>query len=481
VTLSPEAAGTVDAAARRREQRAWYVYDWANSAYQTTTLTVLFGPYLTVIAKRAACPGQDTDLACDNDLSVLGIPVSPGSLALYAVTAATLLSALLLPIVGAIADRSGRKRTLMARIAWTGAAAASAMVLVGGTNWQLGVLLELVATLCFASALVVYDAILCEIATPDERDAVSSAGWASGYLGGGILLALNLGLVTGHDAVGLSSEWAVRFSLLSAGLWWAAFTVVPYLGLRDRPAGTRPVAAGAGDVRLTGAAAGTPESRESAPALVRNSFGQLARTLRHARGYPHTLLFLAAYLFYNDGIQTVIAAATIFGQEELDLAENQLIITILLVQFVAFGGALLFGRAARVLGALRTIFGGLVLWCVVVALGYVLPAGQFLPFIGLAFFIGLVLGGTQALSRSLFSQMIPRGREAEYFSLYQCCERGTSWLGTLVFGLVYQLSGSYRYAIVALVAFFVIGGALLTRVDVRRAIRDAGNEEPALV
>jgi UMF1 family MFS transporter len=491
VTLSPEAAGTRDDAGRRREHRAWYVYDWANSAYQTTTLTVLFGPYLTVIAKRAACPGQDTDLACRNDLSVLGIPVSPGSLALYVVTAATLLSALLLPVVGAIADRSGRKRTLMARIAWTGAAAASAMVLVGGSTWQLGVVLEIIATLCFASALVVYDAILCEIATPDERDHVSSTGWAFGYLGGGILLALNLGLVEGHDAVGLSTEWAVRISLLSAGLWWAGFTIVPYLGLRDRPPGARPAeVAGGGAVgpQPSGgwevpavADATTPAARESGAVLVRNSFVQLARTLSHARGYPQTLLFLAAYLFYNDGIQTVIAAATIFGQEQLDLGESQLIMTILMVQFVAFGGALLFGRIARVAGARRTVFAGLVLWCVVVALGYLLPAGRFAPFLALAALIGIVLGGTQALSRSLFSQMIPRGREAEYFSLYQACERGTSWFGTLIFGLVYQLTDSYRYAIVALVAFFVIGGTLLARVDVRRAIREAGNPEPTLV
>jgi UMF1 family MFS transporter len=482
VTLSPDAVEPGDPTAvaqRRREQRAWYVYDWANSAYQTTTLTVLFGPYLTVIAKRAACPGQDTDLACRNDLSVLGIPVAPGSLALYAITTATLLSALLLPVVGAIADRSGRKRTLLARLGWTGGTAAAAMVLVGGTRWQLGVVLEILATLCFASALVVYDSILCEIATPDERDAVSSKGWAAGYLGGGLLLALNLALVTGHDAFGLSSEWAVRISLLSAGVWWAAFTVVPYLGLRDRPAGTR--AAGVGGAELHGPDAVTPDHRETTAQLVRGSFKQLVRTLRHAAGYPHTLLFLAAYLVYNDGIQTVIAAATIFGQEELGLEQNQLIMTILLVQFVAFGGALLFGRVSGRFGPRRTILGGLTLWCSVVAIGYVLPAGRFTPFLVLAVLIGLVLGGTQALSRSLYSQMIPPGREAEYFSLYTAGERGTSWLGTFIFGLVYQLSDSYRYAILALIAFFLIGGYLLTRVDIRRAIRDAGNPEPALV
>ena len=444
----------------RREQRAWYVYDWANSGYLTTTASVLLGPYLTVVAKRAACPGQDTDLACRTDLSVLGVPVSPGSLALYAVTAATLLSAVLLPLVGAIADRTGRKRVLMARFAWAGAAAAAAMVFISGDNWQLGVGLQLIASLCLGCSLVVYDAILIEIAAPDERDRVSSRGWAAGYLGGGLLLALNLGLVTAHDAVGVSTETAVRISLLSAGIWWGAFTVIPYLRLRDRPPATVTVAGGS---------------------TLAQSFGQLRDTLVHLRGYPQTMTFLIAYLFYNDGIQTVIYAASIYGQEELDLSSDQLILTILVVQFVAFAGALLFGGIAARVGAYRTILTSLVLWCAVVAVGYVLPVGQLLPFLGLAVLIGLVLGGSQALSRSLFSHLIPAGRAAEYFSLYQAAERGTSWLGTLVFGLVFQLTDSYRLAIVALVFFFVVGGLVLSRVDVRRGIETAGNHVPLVV
>lgn len=446
---------------RRREQRAWYVYDWANSGYLTTTATVLLGPYLTVVAKRAACPGQDTDLVCRTDLSVLGIPVSPGSLALYAVTVATLLSAVLLPMVGAIADRSGRKRVLMARLAWTGATAASAMVFISGDNWQLGVVLLLIASLCLGSSLVVYDAILIEIAGPDERDRVSSRGWAAGYLGGGLLLAVNLGLVTGHDAVGVSTETAVRISLLSAGIWWGAFTVIPYLRLRDRPAAGVWV--------------------EGGGSTLAQSFGQLRDTLVHLRGYPQTLTFLIAYLFYNDGIQTVIYASSIYGQEQLDLASEQLIMTILLVQFVAFFGALLFGRVAGRVGAYRTILVSLALWCAVVAVGYLLPVGQLLPFLGLAVLIGLVLGGSQALSRSLFSHLIPAGRGAEYFSLYQAAERGTSWLGTLVFGLVFQLTDTYRVAIIALIFFFVVGGVLLSRVDVRRGIEAAGNHVPAVL
>jgi UMF1 family MFS transporter len=447
---------------RRRQQRAWYVYDWANSAYVTTTATVLLGPYLTVVAKRAACPGQDPELRCGTDLSVLGIPVSPGSLALYTVTAATLASAFLLPVVGAIADRSGRRRGMLAGFAWAGALAASAMALVSGTAWQLGVVLQIAASLCLGCSLVVYDAILCDVAAPDERDRVSSRGWALGYLGGGLLLAVNLGMVSAHDALGLSTEGAFRLSLLTAGVWWAVFTIVPYRGLRDvTPAVPRPASA-------PGSALG-------------GSFRQLGVTLRHLRGYPQTLLFLLAYLFFNDGIQTVIYAASIFGQEEIGLSSQQLITTILLVQFVAFGGALLFGAAAARWGAWRAILTGLVAWGVVVGLGYFVPAGSFGAFLGLGALIGVVLGGTQALSRSLYSQLIPAGREAEYFSLYQAAERGTSWFGTLLFGLVFQRSGSYRLAILALLLFFVVGGLLLARVDVRAGVRQAGNDVPAVV
>jgi UMF1 family MFS transporter len=250
-------------------------------------------------------------------------------------------------------------------------------------------------------------------------------------------------------------------SLLSAGVWWAVFTVIPYRGLRDRP------------VRSV-------EHVREGP-LLAQSFRQLGRTLAHLRGYPQTLTFLLAYLFYNDGIQTVISAASIFGQEQLKLSSSQLILTILVVQFVGFGGALIFSKVAARLGAWRTVRYSLVLWCAVVALGYVLPEGQFLPFVGLAVLIGLVLGGSQALSRSMYSQLVPLGREAEYFSLYQAAERGTSWFGTLLFGLVFQITHSYRNAIVALVVFFVLGGVLLSRVDMRRGITEAGNQVPAVV
>jgi UMF1 family MFS transporter len=334
------------------------------------------------------------------------------------------------------------------------------MFFVTGGDWQLGVVLLFVANICLGSSLVVYDAILCEIAGPDERDRVSSRGWALGYLGGGLLLAVNLAVVTLHDSLGIGTGMAVRLSMLSAAVWWAAFTIIPYRGIHNRQ----------------------PTAVEREPGgLVRQSFGQLGATLRDMKNYPMTLTFLLAYLFYNDGIQTVIASASVYGDKELGFDTSVLIATILLVQFVAFFGALLFGRLAASRGSRQVILGGLVVWMVVVSVGYFLPEGKVGPFLALAVGIGLVLGGTQALSRSFFSQLIPRGREAEYFSLYQACERGTSWLGTLVFGVVHQVTDSYRPAIFALIAFFVVGGALLYRVDPRRGIEEAGNAIPQVV
>jgi MFS transporter, UMF1 family len=444
-----------------KEQRAWYWYDWANSAYVTTIATVLLSPYLISVAEMDAC-GKTTDdtFTCKTNLHVLGLAVSPGSLVFYVITLSTIVSALLLPIVGAAADRSAKKKGIMAGFAWAGSLAAGGLFFVAGTNWQLGVALLFVANICLGASLVVYDAILCQIALPDDRDRVSSRGWALGYLGGGLLLAINLGLVIGHDTFGLSKGMAVRVSMLSAAVWWAVFTIIPYLGIRNRE----------------------PMAVEREPGgLVRQSFGQLWATLRDMRNYPMTLTFLVAYLFYNDGIQTVITSSSTFGEKQLGFETTVLIATILLVQFVAFGGALLFGRLARTLGTHRVILGGLGVWMLVVVVAFFIPAKNVALFLAMAVGIGLVMGGTQALSRSFFSQLIPRGREAEYFSLYQAGERGTSWLGTLIFGLVHQWTDSYRPAILALIVFFVVGIILMARVDPRRGIVEAGNVVPQVV
>ncbi len=441
-----------------REQRSWYWYDWANSAYITTTATVIIGPYLTSLANNAACPDLAEGAVCTNPVMLLGIfPVLPGALHPFLGTLSTIVSAVLLLFVGAAADRSAKPHRWLAVTAWVGALAGSMMFFLEGDNWQLGAWLMVIAAFCFGASTVVYDSILVRIAGPDERDRVSSRGWAFGYLGGGLLLVLNFLLMTFYDSLGISYGLAIRLSLLSAGVWWAAFTIIPVLGLRRLPR----------DV---------PEQ-----IARRNPFSQLVATFASMRNYPQTLLFLAAFLFFNDGIQTVIVQSSLYASSELGMETSQVMMTFLLTQFVAFGGALLFGRVAARIGAKRTVLGGIVIWFGVVLVAFGLPSGNFGALLGLGAAIGLVMGGTQALSRSLYSQLIPLGREAEYFSFYQAMERGTSWLGTLTFALVFQFTQSYRLALVALIAFFVVGGILLAKVDMRKGIIDAGNVLPKVL
>ncbi|HMM94804.1 MFS transporter [Phycicoccus sp.] len=503
-----------------RYHRPWYWYDWANSAFVTTVGTVLFGPYLTSVAKEAACPGIAEGEVCRTDLHVvpaaaglpgwvatlafvvtigllvllvgsavafargarlpvrpsalvpplavaalalvLTAPLSPGSVASYTVTLSTIASAVLLIAVGAISDRSRRPARLLGLFAWVGSAAACGLFFLAGTNWRFGASMMIIASISLGASLVVYDSILCRIARPDDRDKVSSRGWALGYLGGGLLLAANLAIVVQPDLVG-GTAMAVRISMLSAGLWWAVFTLIPVIGLWSLR--------------------GTAREDLDAPraGVVRGSLAQLGHTFRDLRSYPNTMLFLLAYLFFNDGIQTVISSSSIYGAEQLGFESSQLITLILLVQFVAFGGALLFGAFAARWGAWRTILRSLVAWAAIVVAAFFLPAKAFVPFVVLGVLIGIVLGGSQALSRSLFSQLVPRSREAEFFALYQAMERGTSWLGAFLFGLVHQLTDSYRPAIVALIVFFGLGYLVLRRVDVRAGIIDAGNELPRVV
>ncbi|MGC9666215.1 MFS transporter [Planosporangium sp. 12N6] len=434
----------------RRERVGWYVYDWANSAFYTTVVTVFLGPYLSSVAEHAA--------DAQGRVYPLGIPVAAGSLFAYVVSLSVLLQVVVLPVVGAVADRTSRKKELLASLAYVGAAATVGLVFCTGGRYLLGAVLFLVANLAYGSSIVVYNSFLPQIAGPDERDRVSSIGWAIGYIGGGLLLALNLVVLTIEPA-GLSKGEIARWSIVSAGVWWAAFTTVPLVWLRNRPA-------------VAGEARG--------PALV-DGFRQLWHTVRGLRAYPLTLFFLAAYLVYNDGIQTAIAMASVYADKELGLDQAVQVQTILLVQFLAFGGAMVLGWLARRFGAWKTVLGSLVLWTVVLAAGYVLPAHRPMAFLMLGALLGIVLGGSQALSRSLFSQLIPHGKEAEYFGIYEISDKGTSWLGPLLFGLAYQVTGSYRVAIVSLVAFFVVGFVALAAVPMRRAIVAAGNTPPRLL
>jgi UMF1 family MFS transporter len=209
-----------------------------------------------------------------------------------------------------------------------------------------------------------------------------------------------------------------------------------------------------------------------------DGFRQLGKTLRELKAFPLTLFFLIAFLIYNDGIQTVIGTASQYADDYLKLSQAVRLQTILVVQFTAFGGALLLGRLAKRFGAWKTVLASLVLWTVVVAIAYFLPVGEAVPFMILGVLLGIVLGGSQALSRSLFSQLIPKGKEGEYFGFYEISDKGTSWMGPLIFGLSLQATNSYQVAIISLVSFFVIGFVALLAIPMRRAIIAAGNVPP---
>ncbi|WP_017591416.1 MFS transporter [Nocardiopsis potens] len=456
----PGNAPSPDPAQRRREQRGWYLYEWSNQVFFTSVITVLIGPYLSGLACAEA--GAPDAAACTGGayyVYPLGIQVHANALYPAATVVAILLQILLLPIVGSLADRSRNKKGWLFSLALTGALSVSALYLTTD-GYLLSTLLFLTANVAYGAAEVVYNAFLLEIATPDERDRVSSTGWAVGYLGGAVLLAAHLGLVMAAPSLGLEQGEAVRIAFASVGVWWIGFMLLALKPLRNR---------------YSAAAAQGPRLRPGA------TVGQFVHTVRGMRRYPQTLLFLLAFILFNDGIQAALRYAAPFATQDLRISQEVLMGTILMIQFVAFGGALAVGALARRIGPKNAVLCTLGVWCVLVGLGYLLPAGEPLLFVALAVGIALVLGGSQALSRALFSQLIPRGREAEYFAVYQISDKGSSLLGSLAVTLAVTWTGGYRVAILSLIVFFVVGGFLLWRTDIRKGIRDVGNEAPERV
>jgi UMF1 family MFS transporter len=436
---------------KKSVRRSWYLYDWANSAFSTTVIALFIGPYLTSIAENSA--------DASGLISIWGLDIRPGSLYPYAISFSVLMQVFILPIVGGVADRIKSRNGLLAVFAYIGSFSTICLYFVKDGRFALGAFLLIVANISFGAALVVANSYIPDLASPDQRDTVSSRGWAAGYAGGGLLLILNIILYAGYESFGVTQAEAVRISMMSAGIWWALFTIVTVRGLRSL---NRPVGAVGSEALTIG-------------------FKELKTTIKDVRKYPETLKFLIAYLFYNDGIQTVIAISGTYAILELELTEISLVIAILIVQITALSGALLLAKLSNRIGAKRVILITLLIWTLMVVITYGLPAGQQNPYLVIAAGIGFVLGGSQALSRSLYSQVIPRAQEAQYFSFYEISERGTSWLGTLAFGIAFGLTGSYRQSVLLIIAFFVIGGLLLLRVNIRQAITESGNPQPKVV
>jgi len=428
-----------------REQRAWYMYDFANSAFASTVVTLFLGPYLTSLAKSAA--------DASGFIYPLGIQVDARSYWSYLISLSVLSQVFCLPLLGAVADYSVNKKRLLGVFAYTGALATVAMFALTDGMYFAGGVLFLIANLAFGASIVIYNSFLNDVAPEEQRDSVSSEGWGIGYLGGGIMLGLNLLLYQKAESFGISGDMAVRISLGSAGAWWALFAMIPMFGLRNR----KPVKQ---------AAAGEN--------VWAKGFLQLFHTIKDMRHYPQTLTFLVAFLLYNDAIQAVITLAGQYGSDYLKIPMESLTLAILMVQFVAFGGAMLFNLIAKWITGYRAVLLSLAIWTALMCGVFVVRTTR--DYFIAAALVAIVMGGSQALSRSLYSIMIPKGKEAEYFSLYEISDKGTSWLAPLLFGLTLQFTGSYQLAILSLVIFFILGLLVLTRVNVKRAALEAGNE-----
>ena len=430
-----------------RELFGWKMYDWANSAFYTTVVGALFSPYLTRLAQTAV--GENGVVL---NLGPLGA-VTAKSLPTLCVSISVGAQVFLLPILGALGDYSDLKKRLMALFCYIAVVANCLMFFIQGNLYLLGGLLFIIANVGFGASIVFYNAFLPEIATEDQTDKVSSRGFAYGYLGGAILLVLNLLLVLRAEQLGMSAGLAVRLSLLSAGVWWGGFAIITFYLLKSRP---------------------KAKSLPSGQSYVRAGFSEIVATFKELRRLPLTARYLLGYLIYNDGIQTVIFASSAFLEQELFPGGNPVFLLeiFLMVQFVAVAGALLFERLAYLIKTKNAIIVSLVIWA-----GVVIYAYAFLHTVPeawvMAGVIAIVLGGSQALSRSLFSRMIPAGKEASFFGLYEVSERGTSWMGPLLFSIVIARTGSYRLALLSLIFFFVVGLIVLCLTDTDRGVREA--------
>jgi UMF1 family MFS transporter len=424
----------------RPELRAWAMYDWANSAFQCTIITAVFPVYYSTVAADGL----------------------PGAVATArfatATTIALTIIAVLSPVLGAYADFAAAKKRMLAAFMAIGVAATAAMFLVERGDWRLAEWLFIAANIGISGSFVFYDSLLPHIASGPEMDRVSSAGYALGYLGGGVLLVVNLLWITQPGWFGLpDAGMASRLSFVSVAIWWVVFAIPLFRRVPEPPAQASPAAL----------AATNP---------VRASFSQLADTIRELRRYRQAALMLLAFLIYNDGIGTIIRMAGIYGAE-LRLPQSALIGAIVMVQFVGVPFAVLFGRLAGAIGAKPAIFLALAVYTGISVLGYFMSTVW--HFFVLAFLVGTVQGGSQALSRSLFATMIPRQKSSEFFGFFAVFEKFAGIFGPALFAVTVALTGSSRNAILSVIAFFVVGAVLLALVDVEEGQRAVSGEPAA--
>lgn len=429
----------------RPEARAWALYDWANSAFWTTVITAVFPVYYMELARELGKDEAQRQFA-------------------QATTLALVASALIAPVLGALADFRALKKTLLAAFGAFGAMSTGALFFALPGDWEYALVCFGLANVGAAASLAFYDALLPHVARPGEMDRLSASGYALGYLGGGLCLMLNLAWIQRPDWFGLPSgagltpreaTLPVRLAFASVALWWLGFMLPLLLKVKEPP-------------RLL-------ESDEHAGASVlRVSFQRLGETFRELRRYRQAFLMLVAFLVYNDGIATVMRMAGLYATAK-DLGAGTVVGTILAVQFVGVPCAFVFGALAPRFGAKRLVFVGLLAYCGIGLLAYFMTSA--LHFVLLGVLVGLVQGGTQALSRSLFASLIPPHKSGEFFAFFGVGEKFAGIFGPLLYGAVIVWTGSAQAAILSVIPFFVVGALLLLRVDVETGQASAREAE----
>ncbi|TCT23632.1 UMF1 family MFS transporter [Melghiribacillus thermohalophilus] len=413
--------------------RSWVLYDWGNSAFATTIMAAVLPIYYSEVAAK----GLDSHLAT----SYWG----------YSQSIAVLIVAILAPVLGAISDYSSSKKKFLRFFAYMGMTASILLAFVGEGDYIFVSLLMIIGTIGFSGGNVFYDAFLPEIADRKEMDRVSAYGFAFGYIGGGILLAVNLLMIVKYDWFGFPDETsATRTAFVTVGLWWFIFSLPLFLKMKEEK-----------NIQVN--------RNES---YIQIGFKRVGNTFRSLGQYKQLLIFLLAFWMYNDGISTIIKMATIYGSE-IGIGSNDLIAALLITQFVGIPCTFLFGWLSGKIHAKRLLTATLIIYTGIVILGYFMSTA--LHFYFLALCVGAVQGGAQALSRSIYGRMIPRNRHAEFYGFYGISSKFSAIFGPFIFALVGQLSGSSRLGIFSLIFFFIAGMVLLQFVNIEKGEKEANS------
>jgi len=410
---------------------AWAMYDWANSVYSLTITTAVFPIYFMEVTSQSG-----TDI-----VHFLGRDFKNSALYSYSLSIAFLFIALLSPLLSAIADASGSKKGFMKFFAWLGGISCAGLFFFDSTNLWLGVLCFMLASIGYSGSIVFYNSYLPEIAEPKDQDRVSAKGYALGYIGSSILLVLNLMMIMKPGLFGIPelTTLPARISFLIVGIWWIGFSAYTFYHLPSN----------------------VYHRKREGKYLLRG-YHELIKVWKELRKLKYLTRFLLSFFFYNMGVQTVMYVATIFGEKEIRLGTAELIITVLIIQFVAIGGAFFFSMLSSKFGNIKALMLAIFIWVGICIGAYNLYEPN--SFYILAFVVGLVMGGIQSLSRSTYSKMLPKTQDhASYFSFYDVCDKIGLVLGTASYGLIEEITGSMRNSVLALILFFVVGLFFLLR------------------